>query len=117
MRRWHDKVELMVRLGFLIAPVVLLLLPADFFDYGASICLYRRLLQVECPGCGLTRATQHLIHGEWHTALAYNPLVLVTTPILLWLWWQNIRWFWRKGYTRQPADLPASAADSAPSQV
>lgn len=117
MRRWHDKVELVVRAGFLIAPVGLLLLPADFFDHGPPICPSRLLLHTECLGCGLTRATQHLIHADWRTALAYNPAVLVTTPILLWLWGQNVRWFWRKGYTRQTADLPASAADSAPSQV
>lgn len=117
MRRWHDRVELVVRMGFLIVPVVLLLLPADFFDYGPPICLSRLLLHVDCPGCGLTRATQHLIHAEWRTALSYNPAVIVTTPILLWLWGQNVRWFWRKGYTQPPANIPTAATDAAPSHV
>ncbi|MCX7605764.1 MAG: DUF2752 domain-containing protein [Bacteroidia bacterium] len=80
-----------IRLIILLTPLVLLILPADFFDEGPVICPSRLLLEVECPGCGLTRATQHLIHWDWQTALDFNPLVLLTTPILAWLWVENLR--------------------------
>lgn len=90
---WIEKV---FRIGFLVAPLVLLLLPADFFDEGPVVCPSRLFLGVECPGCGLTRATQHLVHGEFQVALDYNPLVLITTPVLLWLWVQNARILWRQ---------------------
>ncbi len=86
--------EILLRIGFLLLPGVLLLLPADFFDTGLVVCPSRLLLKVECPGCGLTRATQHLLHLDWQTALDYNPLVLLTTPLLLWLWIQNLRTLW-----------------------
>ncbi len=88
------RLEILLRIGFLLLPGILLLLPADFFDTGPVVCPSRLLLEVECPGCGLTRATQHLLHLDWQTALDYNPLVLLTTPLLLWLWIQNLRTLW-----------------------
>lgn len=117
MKLGIDKVELGIRIGFLIAPAVLLLLPADFFDYGPALCPSRLLLNVECPGCGLTRATQHLIHAEWHTALEYNPIVVITTPILIWLWGQNVRWLWRRFRARQTPFLITPVSDATPSHV
>ncbi|MCS6790660.1 MAG: DUF2752 domain-containing protein [Bacteroidia bacterium] len=100
--RW---IELVFRFGVLIAPALLLILPADFFDYGPPICPSRLLLNVECPGCGLTRGTQHLLHLEWEKALDYNPLVLITTPILAWLWVKNLLYLYLQGFLR-PATLP-----------
>lgn len=92
-----------MRLGVLLVPVILLLLPADFFDYGPPVCPSRLLLDVECPGCGLIRGTQHLIHADWQRALEYNPLVLLTTPILMWLWIKNTLWLWRHWRNAQTA--------------
>lgn len=70
----------------LIAPVVLLILPANFFDKGESICLSKVLFDIECYACGLTRAVQHAIHGDFAGAYQYNKLVAVVLP-LLFLWW------------------------------
>ncbi|MBU6343137.1 MAG: DUF2752 domain-containing protein, partial [Bacteroidetes bacterium] len=50
-------------LAFLvIAPVTILILPADFFDNGPTICPSKRFFNVECLGCGMTRAVMHLVH-------------------------------------------------------
>ena len=65
---------------------VLLFLPANYFDEGETVCIWKKTLGVECPGCGLTRATQHFLHGEWEVALDYNPLVVVVVPILAVVW-------------------------------
>jgi hypothetical protein len=98
-------IEWGIRVAILLTPVVLLLLPADFFDQGPVLCPSRLLLEVDCPGCGLTRATQHLLHAEWRTAVEYNPLVLLTTPVLAWLWGKNLLvlyrscWFHRRQTT------------------
>ena len=56
----------------LLTPIILLCLPADFFDYGESICVSTILLDRECFACGLTRAIQHLIHFEFFNAYKFN---------------------------------------------
>jgi hypothetical protein len=36
---------------------------------------------VPCPGCGLTRATLALVHGDVHGAMRLHPLVFVLAPL------------------------------------
>lgn len=75
----------------MIAPLVLLLLPADFFDTGESVCLSVQLFDMQCYGCGMTRAIQHLIHFDFHEAYTYNKLSFVVVVVLLVVWFQEIR--------------------------
>ncbi len=75
-----------MRWAILAAPLVLWLLPNRFFDQGAIICPSRRFLGINCPGCGLTRATERLIHGQWEQAWQLNKLAYLTTPILFIIW-------------------------------
>jgi len=72
--------------GLLLMPLAALALPAGFFDEGQTICLSMLLLDVSCPGCGMTRAIQHLIHLDTDAALAYNPLSFVVLPLLVYVW-------------------------------
>jgi len=74
-----------------IAPLVLFLLPADFFDNGESVCLSVQLFDMQCYGCGMTRAIQHLIHFDFHEASVYNKLSFVVVFVLLVVWVQEIR--------------------------
>lgn len=71
-------------------PVVLVALPADIFDDGPPMCLSVLLLDMECYGCGMTRACQHLIHAEVRAAYDLNPRVFLVLPILAWLWGTGI---------------------------
>lgn len=78
-------------LGFIvIAPMVLLLLPANFFDDGQSICLSQILLGKECFACGITRGIMHLIHLDFENAFAYNMLSFIVLPLLGIIW---VQWF------------------------
>mgnify|MGYP006270517135 CR=1 FL=1 len=76
----------------LLAPVVLWLLPAGFFDHGPAVCPSRVLFDFECLGCGMTRAVMYLHHLDVEQAVYYNPGVLLTYPALVLLWG---RWTWR----------------------
>ncbi len=75
---------------YVAVPVILVILPADFFDSGESICLSILLFDVECPGCGMTSAIMHLIHFDFETAFAYNMMSFLAFPALSILW---LRWF------------------------
>lgn len=79
------------KMAFMVlVPVVLLILPSDFFDSGQSLCLSRLLLDMECFACGMTRAIMHLIHLDFETAYSYNFLSFIVFPLLCILWSQ---WF------------------------
>lgn len=91
--RRFNQVWLWVRMAVYVGvPLVLLLLPSDFFDNGQPLCLSLLLLDFECYGCGLTRSIMHLIHFEFTDAYYFNPLGFIVFPLLAWVWW---RWFWR----------------------
>jgi hypothetical protein len=54
-------------------------------------CPSRRLLHVNCPGCGLTRSFVYLAHGNWRAAWKVNRvgillalLVVLQVPYRLW---------------------------------
>ena len=70
-------------ISLLIVPVILISLPADFFDYGDSICLSVFLFDSECFACGITRSLQHLIHLDFHIAYSYNKLSFIVFPLLM----------------------------------
>jgi hypothetical protein len=84
-----------------VGPVVLLILPSDFFDSGHSVCMSVMLLDRTCPGCGMTRAIQHLIHLDFHKAAEFNKLSFVVLPILVFVWQNELRKLYRKMKTVQ----------------
>ena len=52
-------------------------------------CPYRSLTGWWCPGCGVTRATHHLLRGDLTQALRYNLFVVLILAglSLTWLAW------------------------------
>ena len=82
--------------GLLVLPLVLLVLPADFFDTGQSVCLSVLLFHQTCYGCGITRAVQHLIHLDFTNAYLFNKLSFIVAPLLLVAWWQELRRLWKQ---------------------
>lgn len=47
------------------------------------LCPLAGSLAIPCPGCGLTRATLALLHGDVRGALHLHPLVLLLTPLVV----------------------------------
>lgn len=89
MQNWKSKYSIKLKffgfsLLFLIA-IILLVLPANYFDNGQSVCISMLLLNKQCYACGMTRAVQHLIHLDFKTACEYNWLVYIVFPLLAYL--------------------------------
>ncbi|MFN4830538.1 MAG: DUF2752 domain-containing protein [Sphingomonadales bacterium] len=109
-QKWVDKLTLFrisfspvqrialsrVILCFLVVtPVIIFLLPIDFFDQGTSLCLSQLLFDSECYACGLTRGCKHLLHLDVENAFAYNMGSFLALPLVSFLW---LKWFiseWR----------------------
>lgn len=70
----------------MVLPIILIALPADYFDQGESICLSHLLAGVDCYACGMTRGVMHLIHFDFATAWELNPLSYVVLPLLVLYW-------------------------------
>lgn len=71
-----------------------------------ELCPSRRLFDVACPGCGSTRATHDLLHGELASAFRMNPaLVLVGVPIGAW-WVGGLVWAVARGIALRLAIPP-----------
>jgi hypothetical protein len=79
----------------LVLPIILWVLPASFFDKGQSLCLSVLLLDKTCYGCGMTRAVQHCMHGDFLTGYQFNPLVVIVLPLLIYLWAKMIVFNWK----------------------
>jgi hypothetical protein len=57
-------------------------------------CPFHLLTGLYCPGCGSLRAMHSLLHGRVADALSFNPLMVVSIPVLgLMLF--NPRWMYR----------------------
>jgi len=56
---------------------------------GPVLCFLRRVLDLPCPGCGMTRALASLARGDWAGAMALHPWspVVAAELGLVWLAW------------------------------
>ncbi|MEM9991863.1 MAG: DUF2752 domain-containing protein [Bacteroidota bacterium] len=84
----------------IIAPlavlVTLLLLPANYFDEGSPTCLSVIAFDIECYGCGMTRAIMHLIHFNFQEAFYYHPFSFPVVLVGGYLYVAYILKFWKK---------------------
>ena len=86
-------------LAVVIGGGVVLLATFVLYQYGPSSagwfpgCLFHRLTGLECPGCGMTRATYAALHGRFGEALRFNPLgMIVLTALGVWVGIQIPAW-------------------------
>jgi uncharacterized integral membrane protein len=89
--------KLLIYIGI---PIVVLLLPMNYFDTGDSICLSVRIFDQECYACGMTSAFMHLIHLDFETAFAYNMLSFIALPLIAILWisasWKEAKYLYSR---------------------
>ena len=73
-------------------PFFLWIVPSGTFDdTGVIICPSRFLFDIECFGCGMTRAVMHFHHFEFEEAVYYNMFVVLIYPGLVWVWFRWVR--------------------------
>ena len=74
------------------APIILWILPSTTFDGDKyPFCPSRIIFDMECLGCGMTRAVMHFHHFEFEDAIFYNYGVVLVYPLLVWVWVKWIR--------------------------
>jgi hypothetical protein len=64
--------------GLLVLATVLL---SRATQQDVVVCMFRNATGVPCPTCGLTRATESMIHGRVITAIMLNPLAVAVGTI------------------------------------
>jgi hypothetical protein len=61
--------------------VLFLFNPAQFGFY--PVCWFFKLTGLQCPGCGILRATHQLLHGNIEVAFRFNPFYVVALGLAL----------------------------------
>lgn len=75
--------------GFVLS-LVLLALPFGGWLVESGLltlarCSFKVLFGIPCMGCGATRATLNVLHGDWFEALYFQPLAIsVYSALTLW---------------------------------
>jgi hypothetical protein len=92
----RENFKKLLRGGLICLPLILIILPADFFDEGQSLCLSVLFFDTTCYGCGITRAIQHLIHLDFAEASHFNKMSFVVLPLLIGLWFKELRMIIKK---------------------
>lgn len=93
MKRYINFIYLII---LLLIPIVLIILPANHFDQGQSICVSVILFDKNCYACGMTRAVQHLIHFNFQEAYSFNKLVFIVLPLLIISYFKTIVKIYKK---------------------
>ena len=81
---WSFAVRQAVLPMILLAAFVLPLPGADGHLLGLpTLCVFRLLTGIPCPGCGLTRSCVCLAHGRLGESVAYHPLGPLTFAVMI----------------------------------
>jgi hypothetical protein len=74
-----------IKYGLITAAIILLLIiPGEFiFQEQISLCIFKIITKLECPLCGMTRASYEIIHLHPMKAVFYNPISLFLPLILV----------------------------------
>jgi len=95
---------LLLHAAMLVAPIVLLLTHVRCQVNGLSVCVFKSVLGVDCPGCGITRSVMSLFSGDFSRAFRLHPagplvvvlIALIVTYLVLVLFTEFRGLEWRK---------------------
>ena len=99
--RWRNLFPLF--LGYLLAfPLAMAWVETRVLN-GPTICMFRLLTHLDCPGCGLTRAFRAMGRLDVLSAFRYNPLGPAVFFAAVGLWVYMLAWMITRGRIRLPA--------------
>jgi len=64
-------------------PFFVLFFPVSRLEQAGDICLSKLVFDMECLGCGLTRATFYIVKLNFAMAWQLNKLSFITTPVFI----------------------------------
>lgn len=74
----------------------------EFMNRDQSLCIFKNITDVPCPGCGMGRASLSIFEGDFFTAVYYNilsiPFTVIVFVVIIWLLYDLIRGkdsFWK----------------------
>jgi hypothetical protein len=75
----------LIPLGILAGGAAILFVfnPADHGFY--PFCIFYRSTGLLCPGCGSLRSLHQLVHGNLAEAFRYNPLLILSLPLVAYI--------------------------------
>lgn len=57
--------------------------PRQYHFY--PVCFFHQTTGLLCPGCGALRAGHQLLHGHLAAAFHFNPMLMLSMPVVAWL--------------------------------
>jgi len=75
---------------YVFFPLALFAVPLSNLESLPSVCLYKNILGRKCPGCGMTRAALSLLHLHFADAFAFNRMIIIVFPLILFLSCRNL---------------------------
>lgn len=105
----------LVKTGMFIGiPVLLLCLPATFFDTGQSISLFELAGVEDYYSKGMTKGVMHLIHLDFEGAWHYNKLSVIVLPLIAYVWAKAFLKNWKRmKYLRHKKESALSPGSGA----
>jgi len=77
--------------AYTILPYLLYFIPLDWLNKQQTICLIKNIFDVECFGCGITRAIVSGIQLDFIKAIEYNKMVIIVLPLFIYEWFKNLK--------------------------
>jgi hypothetical protein len=109
--RYHGGQARWLHNGVLLASLTVLSLAVlwwiDPAELNLPLCAFHTWTGLDCPACGVIRATHEMLHGRLLTAWHYNGLWVFTWPLTVYVGISELRL--SQGRRPLPGDLPRRA--------
>lgn len=79
----HKDRALWVALGVLVLAAAAYMLRETGGAHWMPGCIFRKVTGLDCPGCGMTRATYAMLHGDLLAAFRFNPVGMILLPLAM----------------------------------